>query len=81
MDNTHIHIRNSKLKRRVQDLEARKIPQVKMWAITYRQKPTFYLHPDIHGILTPEGAAKIGADILGLDSSEGVFAQKVDIDA
>jgi len=54
--------------------------QVQMWAVTYRQKPTFYLHPDVHGILSAEGAARIGADILGLDSSEGVFAQKVDID-
>jgi hypothetical protein len=55
--------------------------QVQMWAITYRQKPTFYLHPDIHGIVSADHAAQIGARILGLDSSEDVFAIKVDIDA
>jgi hypothetical protein len=54
--------------------------QVQMWAINYRQKPTFYLHPDIHGIVSEDHAARIGADILGLDSSEGVIAVKVDID-
>lgn len=48
----------------IADLKSR--PQVKMWAITYSQRPTFYLHPDIHGILSEKAAIKIGADVLGL---------------
>jgi hypothetical protein len=54
-----------------------------MWAITYRQRPTFYLHPDIHGITGAVHAAEIGADILGLKGTGRelfVIAIKVDID-
>ena len=53
---------------------------MQMWAINYRQKPTFFLHPDVHGIVSEDHAARIAAGILELDSSEGVIAVKVDID-
>jgi len=51
-----------------------------LWAISYRQRALFYLHPDIHGIVSEAHAARIGAGIMGLDSSEDVVAVRVDLD-
>jgi hypothetical protein len=38
------------------------------------QVPTFYLHPDVQGILTEEGAARVATDLLrrGTEPSDGI---------
>jgi len=49
--------------------------QVKMWAITYRQSPIFYLHPDMSGIVSEDHARRIAAKILGFGGVGGEEAR------
>ena len=56
-------------------------PTIAAWCIQAPKMPTFYLMPDVQGILTQEHAVKIGRQILGEDYERTgvIYAVKVEL--
>jgi len=55
-----------------------------MYSVTYLSRPTFYLDPDVQGIVCQPQAERVACTVLGVDVDEaienGLMVAKVDID-
>lgn len=54
-------------------------PPPKMWAVTYKQRPTFYLDPHVSGIVSADHARRIAADVMGVSDPDNVHAYLINI--